>query len=268
MPPGLIYIADSARMDGRPIETYINGRSLTWNVGDFAMGETVTITFWERVDDTILDRVHRDRAESGGYCYHPVDGGDTALCGISDDDHVALGAVNRIKGRIFLDRDGDGRLSPGDKGLANIRVILDENRATDTDSTGTFSFEKLLPGVYQARVDLGALPEDLLPTTDMVQTVVLGAGKTYLVNFGLTRYQRVKGVIFEDLNANGVRDEQEPGVAAVRVRVKGTDEAAYSADDGTFHLERIPEGSRHSVVIDEMQPYSESPGDKWMVNQQ
>ena len=260
LPPGLSYIANSARVDERPINTHINGRSQTWTIDHMAMGETVIITFRTRVDDTMRDGIHRDRAESGGYCFHPVDGGDPAVCGITDDEQVALGAVNRIKGRIFLDSGGDGRLEPGDKGLAGIRVILDENRATDTDNTGTFWFDKLLPGIYQVRLDMGTLPEDIVSTTDTVQTVLMDAGKTYLVDFGLIRYKRILGAVFDDLNGDGIHDKKEPGVAAVRVWVKGTEYTAYTSDDGTFRIDGVPERTKPAVVIDKRQSYLKKDG--------
>jgi uncharacterized repeat protein (TIGR01451 family) len=261
LPPGITYIADSARLDDRPIRTHLNGRSQTWTIDHLGMGETITITFQARVDETVKDGIHRNRAESGGYCFHPVDGGSAAVCGITDDDPVDLGAVNRIKGRIFQDSDGDGRRKPGDRGLAGIRVILDENRATDTDHTGTFWFDRLLPGIYQVRIDPATLPEDLVPTTDTIQTVVLDAGKTYLVDFGLIRYERVTGSVFDDRNGNGKRDAEEPGVAAVSVRIRGTDNTAYTADDGTFRIDEVPETLPLQVIIDNRQPYAH-PGDR------
>lgn len=268
LPPGMIYVPESARLDGRPVETQVEGQLQIWAVGHLPMGETVTITFKARVDAEAQDGVHRDQAESGGYCYQPVDGGETVLCGLEDEDRLALGAVNRIRGRVFLDSDEDGRpkpgdkglAKPGDKGLAGIRVVLDENRATDTDNTGTFWFYKLLPGIYQASLDLTTLPDGVIPTTDTVKTVVLGAGKTFLTYFGLIRYKRIQGIVFDDRNGNGAMDEQESGVAAVQVRIRGTDHAAYTTEDGTFRLERIPEGIRSAVVIDEQQPYLKKEG--------
>ncbi len=262
LPPGVTYIPDSARSNGRPIETHLNGRSQTWTVGDLAMGESVVITFQGRVDDTMRDRTHRGRSESGGYCFHPVDGGDTALCGVSDDEQIALGAVNRIKGRIFLDSDTNGRRAPRDNGLAGIRVILDENRAVDTDNTGTFEFDKVLPGVYQVRLDLGSLPVDLHPTAETVQTVVIGAGKTYLLEFGLSRFKRIEGAVFDDRNGNGVQDSEDPGVAAVKVRIKGTGHTAYTADDGSFRMDRVFGLAVAVPVIDEQQPLMKKAGHK------
>jgi hypothetical protein len=50
-------------------------------------------------------------------------------------------------------------------------MILDENRAIDTDNTGAFSFVDIVPGVYQVRIDLAGLPEGLYVTDDAVRTV-------------------------------------------------------------------------------------------------
>ncbi len=98
---------------------------------------------------------------------------------------VTLGKAGRVKGILFIDKDRDGRRGPGDKLLANIRVILDENRATDTDHTGTFWFDGLVPGVYQVRIDEDRLPEGLVPTSDLVQTVIIGDNQTYILDMGV-----------------------------------------------------------------------------------
>ena len=84
-----------------------------------------------------------------------------------------------------MDKNQDGRRGPGDRPLEQVRLILDENRATDTDNTGTFWFDGLVPGVYQVRIDTDRLPEGLVPTSDPVQTVIIGDGQNYILEIGL-----------------------------------------------------------------------------------
>jgi hypothetical protein len=137
-------------------------------------------------------------------------------------------------------------------------VILDENHATDTDNTGTFWFEDLVPGVYQVRIDRARLPDGLYPSTDPVHTVIIGEQETYLLDMGLVSYKRLSGAVFDDANGNGVRDDGEPGVGKVKVTVKGVPHAdlwVYTAVDGTFVVEGVPAKASARLGIANDQPY-------------
>jgi uncharacterized repeat protein (TIGR01451 family) len=249
LPRGARYIAGSSRIDGIPKEPRVNGRDLVWTLGRLVDGQGAVITFRVNLADKAFGSRYQNVAAAGD-----------DLCRDTTRDVAILGQGARIKGTLFVDADGDGRKGPGDRAVPRIRVILDENRAIDTDNTGTFSFEDLVPGVYQVRIDLTDLPEGLYVTDDPVRTVVVGDGQTYILDIGLVRYQRLMGVVFDDRNGNGVRDADEPGVPRVRVVIEGLPYAelgAYSAADGSFRIDGVPEEASLVPVIDRDQPYLE-----------
>ncbi|MFD4641223.1 SdrD B-like domain-containing protein [Lentzea sp. NPDC058436] len=55
----------------------------------------------------------------------------------------------------------------------------------------------------------------------------------------------IGGVVFHDLNADGVRQEGEPGISGVDVMVKGPDGGRYPFPTdayGSWHVKRVPAG--------------------------
>lgn len=67
--------------------------------------------------------------------------------------------------------------------------------------------------------------------------------------YGTPRVGHVAGIVFADVNGNGARDPDEPGVAGVTVRIDGRS-AAQSAGDGRLAVEGVGEG-QYVISIDD-----------------
>ena len=125
-------------------------------------------------------------------------------------------SVGRLCIRKFLDGNGNGAQDANEPGLAGWTfTVTDSSKRTTTMTTDARG---------DACVDVPAGPYNVretpmrgwTATTSDTQTVVVAPGKTTNVGFGNRRLVE-SGTLcvrkFEDLNANGVQDRNEPGLA-------------------------------------------------------
>ncbi len=75
-------------------------------------------------------------------------------------------AAARIEGRVINDVNNNGKIDPDEKGMPDVLILLEPgNNNAYTDEDGKFTFENILPGKYQIRLDLATLPEDSVFTS-------------------------------------------------------------------------------------------------------
>jgi protocatechuate 3,4-dioxygenase beta subunit len=79
--------------------------------------------------------------------------------------------LNTIKGRVYMDRNGNGRADAAE-GVANIVVRVD-GRVTATDATGAYAFYNQPPGRYTIRLDVARLPKGVAPASVFERAVAL-----------------------------------------------------------------------------------------------
>ena len=115
--------------------------------------------------------------------------------GSASVEHGATAGAS-VGDRIWNDTDRDGVQDVGEAGIPGVRVTLtdadgDLVATTTTDSTGSYSFDDLVPGSYTVTVDLTTVPAGFTQTGDPDavrdgrSTVTLPAGATIVtVDFG------------------------------------------------------------------------------------
>jgi hypothetical protein len=69
---------------------------------------------------------------------------------------LMVAPLNTIHGRVFADRNGNGRYDAGE-GLAGAVLRLAE-RVTATDADGGYDFYNVMPGAHEVRLDAARLP--------------------------------------------------------------------------------------------------------------
>ncbi|MDP4119774.1 MAG: SdrD B-like domain-containing protein [Bacillota bacterium] len=170
----------------------------------------------------------------------------------SDDMSIGLGLYKTasVSNKVWYDKNANGIQDSGENGLANVTVKLldgNGNPAVDvngvavssqtTDANGNYNFTGLAPGTYKVQftvptgyktspVSQGTditLDSDGVPSSDNTTattaafTLVSGQSKTdidqgfYLGHIGNS--------VWEDKNANGIKDSGELGVSGVTVKL-------------------------------------------------
>lgn len=172
---------------------------------------------------------------------------------------VALSPEATIGDRVFADTDGDGRQDSGESGLADVTVKLlmwDPNLPNwaaydqlQTDKNGLYTFRQLpveqpyavevvAPSNYAfSPADVGSddtLDSDCDPTTGRTASLTVTPGQMVsTVDAGLTPLGSIAGIVFYDVNADGIRSQSESGSSGftVTLRNAGADATAGTADD-------------------------------------
>jgi ELWxxDGT repeat protein len=130
-----------------------------------------------------------------------------------------------ISGQVFQDTNGNGILSGGDPGLSGRTVFLDANNngvldagemTSTTDANGNYSFNNLPPAAYRVRE---VTPAGWVQTTANPPAISAALNGTNVngVNFGSFQQASLSGLVFDDVNGNGVQDPGEGGLAAQTV---------------------------------------------------
>ena len=175
--------------------------------------------------------------------------------------------VGNVAGRIIDDLDANGVIDPTDGVFSSVEVVLVDidgvTHNTTSDGQGNYIFNDIPVGNAQISVDetQAAFPPATFHTGTTPQSVnIIQNITTQPIDFLLhTPKGSVYGVVFDDLNDNGVRDAGEPGIPGKDITVTDQYSNSYFATtdaNGEYTINDILAGPV-SVTIDE----STLPGD-------
>ncbi len=124
---------------------------------------------------------------------------------------------SNIYGKVYHDIDSDGIPDQDETGIPRVEIRLTgQSRSVLTDNFGMFYFP-LPAGTYSlTEVD----PPGYTSTTANMVSVTLAAGQTSIINFGdrsTTPTGKIKGTVYEDADADGIKDAGETGLNGVLV---------------------------------------------------
>ncbi|ADV62378.1 Cna B domain protein [Isosphaera pallida ATCC 43644] len=164
--------------------------------------------------------------------------------------------ASAIRGRVFLDSNNNSALDDGERGIAGAVIQLrdSDNRlvaTATTDQDGHYVFPNVAPGTYSL---VSVQPLGFASSTaDVLTSVVVSTDNLEGRNFGKLG-ATLSGSSFLDLDANGVRDPNERGLANVAINLTGTDAAGNPVTrttttdvNGNFRFTDLPAGN-YTVV--------------------
>ena len=124
---------------------------------------------------------------------------------------------------VFSDNNQSGLQNAGEAGIAGVVITLTGTNGTTfqtvTSSGGAYTFTNLPADVYVVTVGDG--PEGTVLTTAQTLEYIITNGTTHTsANFGyapVSDEASVSGLVWYDLDNDGVRDAGEVGIIAVEV---------------------------------------------------
>lgn len=187
-----------------------------------------------------------------------------------DFGYIGSGSIGDT---VWLDQNSDGAKSTGEPGLAGVIVTLvwggldgvlgsadDVTSTTTTDSAGAYLFDRLPAGVFS--VTLSNLPAGVTPTVDpdggadnSSQLTLAGAEANLAQDFGYAGDAGVGDLLWLDVNNDGIRGANEPGIPGIliTVRTPGADGVLGTTDDivvkqrtdadGKYLVDGLPAGA-------------------------
>ena len=137
--------------------------------------------------------------------------------GCVDSDDVVVTVTYSISGMKFNDLNGNGIKDAGKPGLSGWTINLEQPAGTVIDSTttaadGSYIFTYLDPGDYTVREVLKPGWVQTCPAAPGTYSVTLIDTSSTGNDFGNRGDLSISGMKFKDLNGNGIKDADEPGL--------------------------------------------------------
>lgn len=172
LPFGLRYEGGSLRVGGVAVANPAlssDGRTLTFSVGNLAAGASADISYVAKVGPgtAVGNAVNSARASANG----GMVSSNTAQVAVRIRDALMSGQATLI-GRVF---EGDCGLPWNQlKGVANVRVMLEDGTYAVTDKDGQYHFKAVKPGTHVVQMDVDSLPDGLEPASCLDNTRFAG----------------------------------------------------------------------------------------------
>ena len=173
-------------------------------------------------------------------------------------------ASYQLGDKVWNDGNKNGIQDQGETGIADVKVTLKDRDGnildtTYTNTNGKYIFDNLKNGNYQVDFETpegyAASPSnqgnDALDSDGPTNAqVTISDGNNLTVDQGFyqteTPTHNVGDKVWEDLNKDGIQDQNEPGIANVKVTLKDADgnvvDTRTTDDKGNYLFEKVKEG--------------------------
>ena len=190
LPLGVQLIENSLQSDPFPITEFsISGRSFTLGFGTAVLqpGQDLAVVYAALITPDAIRGSGRNVAQAS-----TLGTTSTATFQLAIRPGI-LADCGTIIGRVFVDKNFDGEQQPGEPGVPNAVLFLDDGNRILTDPDGLFSIVNVLSGNRVGTLDLSSLPgytlaPNLYRLSDNSQSrlVRLEPGGLARMNFGVT----------------------------------------------------------------------------------
>jgi len=188
--------------------------------------------------------------------------------------------------KVWNDLNGDGVQQADELGMEGVSTILKDGNGnqintTETDSDGHYYFMGMAPGNFSVTFMLPELfiftvpakrnvdilhpthPDGSLAYNDVTSDVDRGSGRTdiktlksgeenYSFDAGMFIPVTINGTTWHDYNANGIEEDEEPGLQGVNVTLFDRDGdwvgSTFSNADGVWIFDEMPPGTYHVKI--------------------
>ncbi len=152
-----------------------------------------------------------------------------------------------VAGKIFEDKNANGVFDNGENIFSNTKVIKTYNDILDstfTDINGNYKFGSLNYGNHTFKTEFSEEWNYSVPANGMYVLSIVSGTKKDSSNFGMYKFGKIMGTIFNDENNNGVFDIGEVGLSEWKVKLSGKKiDSTLTSQDGTYSFENLVPGN-------------------------
>lgn len=154
LPIGMRYAPDSVRTEPvAPTQVVVTDSTLTLTFDTLAPDESVTVVYAVLMTPDAVRGDGRNVAQASAPGFEPA----VATFQMAIRPGI-LADCGTILGRVFVDKNFDGQQQPGESGVPNAVIFMDDGNRILTDPDGLFSLANVLPGYRVGTLDLYSLP--------------------------------------------------------------------------------------------------------------
>ncbi|MBD0320863.1 MAG: DUF11 domain-containing protein, partial [Gemmatimonadetes bacterium] len=139
---------DSMRVEGRTVRFFV--------AGPIAAGASRTVRYAVLVMSPGRSRVLVNRASAIAQNGEVRTAEDSAVVRMRRPAGLQ---VQALIGKVWLDRNGNGRQERGEEGVRGMEVVSADGQLVTTDAEGRFTFPEMAAGVHLVRLDMLRVPE-------------------------------------------------------------------------------------------------------------
>jgi serine-aspartate repeat-containing protein C/D/E len=180
--------------------------------------------------------------------------------------HIGFYEYIAIEGHVFNDVNLNAVQDGGDTNASGTTIYLDSNNDGDLDGgeptttsngSGDYSFGGLVPGTYYVRASLPA--GGIRTTANPPATVVSSGNGATGVNFGIDLVTgSIAGMVYIDVNGNGVKDGPDTGPSAGTTVffdtngngvLNGGERSVNTDNNGDYFFAQVPAGTYDVDVV-------------------
>jgi|GEM_PF-5731931 len=185
LPRGFRYLKGTSTVDGaRSADPAGAGGQLSWDTGTLAAAGSRTLSYRCVVNADVPVGTSVNWVTATG---QPPTGGMSVSTPASASVKVRssiLGDKAVILGRVFEDANGNGVPDPGERGVAGVRIYLEDGSYVFTDPEGQYSFTGVSAGNHVVKIDRTTLAPRYRPVAYNTAFAGVGWSQFITVPFG------------------------------------------------------------------------------------
>jgi uncharacterized repeat protein (TIGR01451 family) len=206
LPVGFQYLENSVRAElggvAVPVNVAQNGRTLTFTFPNTTLPPTNAANLNTVLNIVYAAQITNDALRGDGINRATLSGIRADNQQIVNDGPVfsrirlqpgILSDCGTLIGRVFIDKNFDGEQQPGEPGVPNAVLFMDDGTRIVTDNNGLYSLNNVLSGSRTLAIDLTSIPGyTLAPNLNFIERnsqsrlVRLAPGSLGRVNFAVT----------------------------------------------------------------------------------
>lgn len=192
LPPGLGFIAGSARLNDGPLADprLAGGRDHVFEIGLLGPNSTHTVTYAAEILATAGEGEKTNTAFAAGELVGFGEEIVSNTAGFTIDVDNSDGVFSRegvVLGKVFLDCNANGEQDNGELGIPGVQIHTEEGLSVVTDAAGRYSLGGLSPRTHVLNVYDSTLPEGTKVAASRVFDAGVGGSRFVSVHAGEIR---------------------------------------------------------------------------------